>query len=82
MHDTAYTITKPFILRNYPSRRNLNEALYQSWLEVVELLSTFQFSVDDDEMMWQFTAKGTYSSVFVQILTLGVLIKWFMFRLY
>lgn len=33
--------------------RNVNEALYQ--LEVIELVSTIQFSEDEDEMIWQFT---------------------------
>jgi hypothetical protein len=43
-------------------RRNISETLYQSWLEIVELASTIQLTDDEDEMVWQFTLKGVYSS--------------------
>lgn len=43
-------------------RRNVSEVLYLSWLEVAELVSTIQFTDEEDEMVWQFTSKGTYSS--------------------
>jgi hypothetical protein len=43
-------------------RRNFNEALYQSWLEIVELVSTIELIEEADEMVWQYTSKGTYSS--------------------
>lgn len=36
--------------------------LYQSWLEVEELVATIQFSDDEDEMIWQFSSSGEYSS--------------------
>jgi hypothetical protein len=43
-------------------RRNFSEALYQSWLEIVELVSTIELTEEEDEMVWQYTSKGTYSS--------------------
>jgi hypothetical protein len=43
-------------------RRNVSEDLYQSWLDIVELVSTVQFTNDEDEMIWQFNSSGTYSS--------------------
>jgi putative lipoic acid-binding regulatory protein len=43
-------------------RRNVNETLYNSWLELVELVSTVQLSEEEDEMVWKFSSKGTYSS--------------------
>lgn len=42
--------------------KSVSEALFQSWLEVVELVSTIQFTDEDDEMVWQFTAEGSYIS--------------------
>jgi hypothetical protein len=43
-------------------RRNVNETLYNSWLELVELVSTIQLSGEEDEMVCKFSSKGTYSS--------------------
>ena len=43
-------------------RRNVSEELYNSWLERVDLVSTIQFSEEEDEMVWQFTPKGIYAS--------------------
>ena len=43
-------------------RRNVSEELYNSWLEIVDLVSTIQFSEEEDEMVWQFTPKGIYAS--------------------
>ena len=43
-------------------RRNVSEALYKSWLEVVELMSTIQLIDEEDEMVWQFSTSGIYSS--------------------
>jgi uncharacterized protein (DUF2235 family) len=43
-------------------RRDVSESLYQSWLELVELVSTVQLTDEEDEMVWQFTSKGIYSS--------------------
>jgi len=43
-------------------RRNFSEALYQSWLEIVELVFTIELTEEEDEMVWQYTSKGTYSS--------------------
>jgi hypothetical protein len=42
--------------------RNVSETLYQSWLEIVELAFTIQLTNDEDEIVWQFTSKGVYSS--------------------
>jgi hypothetical protein len=44
-------------------RRDVSESLYQSWLDLVELVSTVQLTDEEDEMVWQFTSKGIYSSV-------------------
>lgn len=35
-------------------RRSVSKDLYRSWLDIVELVSTFQFSNEEDEMIWQF----------------------------
>jgi hypothetical protein len=43
-------------------RRSISESLYQSWLEVVELVATVQFTEEADEMVWQFSSSGIYSS--------------------
>ena len=43
-------------------RRNFSSELYQTWLDIVELVATVQFTNEEDEMIWQFTAKCTYSS--------------------
>lgn len=43
-------------------RRNLNDHLYQMWLEVIELVSTIQISPVEDEMVWQFSSKGTFTT--------------------
>ena len=43
-------------------RRNVSENLYNSWLEIMELLSTIQLNEEEDEMVWQFTSNGMYSS--------------------
>jgi len=32
-------------------RRNVSEELYNSWLEIVDLVSTIQFSEEEDEMV-------------------------------
>lgn len=32
------------------------------WLEVVQIASTIDFSEDDDNLIWQFTSNGIYSS--------------------
>jgi hypothetical protein len=37
-------------------RRCISEDLYQSWLEVVELVGTIQFTNEADEMIWQFNS--------------------------
>jgi hypothetical protein len=37
-------------------RRCISEDLYQSWLEVVELVGTIQFTKEADEMIWQFNS--------------------------
>ncbi|WVZ82442.1 hypothetical protein U9M48_029705, partial [Paspalum notatum var. saurae] len=43
-------------------RRTFDEALYQVWLEVVQLASTIRFSDCEDDLVWQFCSFGTYSS--------------------
>jgi hypothetical protein len=43
-------------------RRTVSEDLYQAWLEVVELASTVTLTNEEDEMIWQFTSSGVYSS--------------------
>lgn len=43
-------------------RRNMSETLYQSWLDIVELVSIIRFSEEEDELVWQFTSSGIYSS--------------------
>ena len=43
-------------------RRTVSDDLYQLWLEVVQLVSTVHLSDEEDEMIWKFTSKGTYSS--------------------
>jgi hypothetical protein len=43
-------------------RRNMSEDLYQSWLDIVELVATIQFSEEEDEMVWHFNSNGVYSS--------------------
>lgn len=43
-------------------RRTLSPELYQSWLEVVELVSTITLSSDQDSLIWQFSSKRTFSS--------------------
>jgi hypothetical protein len=40
----------------------MSEEMYQSWLDIVELVSTVQFSEDEDEMVWNFNTSGVYSS--------------------
>ena len=40
----------------------MSEELYQSWLEIVELVATIQLNDEEDEMIWQFTSSGIYSS--------------------
>lgn len=43
-------------------RRTVSQELYQCWLEIVELVATVQFTEEEDEMVWQFTTSGEYSS--------------------
>jgi hypothetical protein len=43
-------------------RRSVSEELYQSWPEVVELVATVQLVDEENEMIWQFTSSGVYSS--------------------
>jgi hypothetical protein len=43
-------------------RRTVSEGLYQSWLDIIELVSTVQFTNEEDEMIWQFNSSGIYSS--------------------
>ena len=43
-------------------RRTVSDDLYQLWLEVVELVSTVNLSDEEDEMIWKFSSKGSYSS--------------------
>jgi hypothetical protein len=43
-------------------RRNVSTKLYNSWLEVLELVSTISLSEEEDEMVWMFSSKGVYSS--------------------
>ena len=33
-------------------RRNMSEELYQSWLEIVELVATIHLVDEEDEMIW------------------------------
>ena len=33
-------------------RRNMSEDLYQSWLEIVELVDTIHLLDEEDEMIW------------------------------
>jgi hypothetical protein len=43
-------------------RRGISEDLYQSWLEIVELVASIQLTEEEDEMIWQFNSSGIYSS--------------------
>jgi hypothetical protein len=43
-------------------RRTVSEGLYQSWLDIIELVSTIQFTNEEDEMIWHFNSSGIYSS--------------------
>jgi hypothetical protein len=43
-------------------RRSVSEELSQSWPEVVELVATVQLIDEENEMIWQFTSSGVYSS--------------------
>jgi hypothetical protein len=40
----------------------VSQELYQSWLDIVELASIIQFTDEEDEMLWQFSSSGVYSS--------------------
>jgi hypothetical protein len=44
-------------------RRCISEDLYQSWLEVVELVGTIQFTNEADEMIWQFNSSEQFNSL-------------------
>jgi hypothetical protein len=43
----------------------VDDRLERMWLEVVQLASTISFSEDEDNMIWQFTSNGIYSSQFL-----------------
>lgn len=52
-------------------RRTVNEALYQSWLEIVELVSTIQFTDEEDELVWQFWLRAfTHPNPSIRLSTL------------
>jgi hypothetical protein len=43
-------------------RRNVSNDLYQSWLDIKELVATIHLSDGDDEFIWSFNSSGIYSS--------------------
>ena len=43
-------------------RRTMSDEMYQSWLDIVELVATVQFYEEEDEMIWNFNTSGVYSS--------------------
>lgn len=43
-------------------RRTVGERLERLWQEVVQLASTISLSEEEDEMIWQFTSTGIYTS--------------------
>jgi hypothetical protein len=43
-------------------RRTAGPRLSRMWLEAVQIASTIHFSEDDDNLIWQFTFNGIYSS--------------------
>ena len=40
----------------------MSDEMYQSWLDIVELVATVQFYEEEDEMIWNFNTSGVYSS--------------------
>jgi hypothetical protein len=43
-------------------RRSVDENMYRTWEEIVQLASTITFSGDQDEMVWTLNSNGIYSS--------------------
>lgn len=43
-------------------RRNFTEHMYQSWLDIKELIASVEITSEEDEMIWQFNSSGVYSS--------------------
>jgi hypothetical protein len=42
--------------------RNVSKDLYQSWLDIKDLVATIHLSDADDELIWSFNSSGFYSS--------------------
>lgn len=43
-------------------RRKFSSEMYQTWLEIVELVATIQLTNEEDDMVWHFSSNGIYSS--------------------
>ena len=59
------------------------EELFNTWLEVVQLVLTVQLTDDEDALIWQFSTSGTYSlQSLYKIINFIEVLKLYICRLY